>query len=101
MIVRTSDPDYQIRHEGIERCGERGKELFQIHLALDVANGFDVHRAVEFAVLGVADMDRIRKNSRIALEDGISAIALMSIGIDHHDLDIWLPVLQIANGGNA
>ena len=43
MVIRTRDPDDEIRRKDIHCRSQSGKQLFQIHVALHVTNGLNVH----------------------------------------------------------
>jgi hypothetical protein len=99
VVVGAGDPDDEVGGEGVERGGEGAEELFEIHFALDVADGFHVEGAADL-VGGVvfADVDGVGEDAGVAGEDGSGAVALVGVGIDDHDFDVGLLVLEVADG---
>lgn len=99
MVVGTCDPDYEIGGKNIERTREATEELFEIHAAFDVADGFDIHRALDFLGRVIfADVDGVGEDPWVVGEERSGAIALVGISIDDHDADTRSGGLEVADG---
>ena len=88
MVVGACYPDDEVGVEGIEGT----EELFEINVALNVADGFDVHGAVDAAGGGsvLADVDGVGEDAGIVFQQAVGAVALVGIGIGDHDADAGL-----------
>lgn len=96
MVVGAGDPDDEVWGKFIERVGEGFEKLLEIHLALDVADSFDIKGAGYF-FCGVifSDMDGVSENAWIVAKECGRTVALVCVGIDDHDFDVGLLVLEI------
>lgn len=100
MVVSARYPDDEVGVEDIEGTGEGAEELFEIHVALNVADGFDIHGAIDAAGggSGLADVDGVGEDAGIVFQQAVGAVALVGIGIDDHDADAGLFFLEVADG---
>ena len=98
VVVRTGNPDHEIRGEFVERVGECFEKLLEIHLALHVANRLYIEaRGDLFSRVVFADVDGVGENARVVAEYGGGSVALVGVGVDDHDLDVRLFVLEISD----
>lgn len=93
-------PDDEIRAEDVQRAGQCVEKLAEIHVTLDVADGFHVHGAVDRGggAGGRADVDRVGEHTGVGLQQAVGAVALVGIGIDDHDADAGSFFLQVTHG---
>jgi hypothetical protein len=99
VVVGAGDPDDEVWGEFVKGVSEGFEKLLEVHFAFDVADGFDIEGAVDlFRGVVFPDVDGVGENAWVIAEEGGAAVALVGVGIDDHDFDVGLFVLEVADG---
>ena len=89
MRVGPGDPEDEVRGEGVHGGGQAAFQRFEVGVARDVPGQLDVQgaRRLDGGVV-LADVDRVGEDPRIVGEDGVGAVPLMRVGVQHEDTHV-------------